>query len=79
MSEQNLYRTENYQNYVKSLHRHENRKLEKSISDVQGKSNDCEGDNDSLNSVAESLNNYLDVKVRRKRIFSELWEYSEIV
>lgn len=62
MSEENLYRTENYQNYIRSLHKHS--KLEKSISDVQAKNLDYDDDNDSLNSVAESLNNYLDVKVR---------------
>jgi hypothetical protein len=66
-SEQNLYRTQNYQNYVQSFHRHP--KLEKSISDVQGKSNDDDGDNNSINSVAESLNNYLDVKVRPSMTF----------
>lgn len=57
-SEPNLYRTENYQNYINSFHR--KARVEKSISDVQKKIDD---DNDSLNSVAESLNNYLDVKV----------------
>lgn len=58
-SEANLYRTENYQNYIKSFHR--KAPVEKSISDVQKKIDD--DDNDSINSVAESLNNYLDVKV----------------
>lgn len=58
-SEPNLYRTENYQNYINSFHRKP--RVEKSISDVQQKIDD---DNDSINSVAESLNNYLDVKVR---------------
>lgn len=58
-SEPNLYRTENYQNYINSFHRKP--RVEKSISDVQKKIDD---DNDSINSVAESLNNYLDVKVR---------------
>jgi hypothetical protein len=56
-SDRNLYRTENYQNYINS---HQQRTLEKSISDVQKKSSD---DTDSINSIAESLNNYLDVKV----------------
>lgn len=58
MSSGNLYRTENYQNYINSYH--QKTRLEKSISDVQKKIDD---DSDSLNSVAESLNNYLDVKV----------------
>ena len=58
MSNGNLYRTENYQNYINSFH--QKTRVEKSISDVQKKIDD---DNDSLNSVAESLNNYLDVKV----------------
>lgn len=58
-SETNLYRTENYQNYINSFH--SKPRVEKSISDVQKKIDD---DNDSLNSVAESLNNYLDIKVR---------------
>lgn len=58
-SEPNLYRTENYQNYIDSFH--QKSKVAKSISDVQRKPND--GDNDSINSIAESLNNYLDVKV----------------
>lgn len=57
-SESNLYRTENYQNYINSFHRKP--RVEKSISDVKGKIDD---DNESINSVAESLNNYLDVKV----------------
>lgn len=54
----NLYRTENYQNYINSFHK--KTRLEKSISDVQKKMDD---DNDSINSESESLNNYLDVKV----------------
>jgi hypothetical protein len=58
-SEPNLYRTENYQNYINSFHRKP--RFEKSISDVPKKIDD--GDSDSINSVAESLNNYLDVKV----------------
>ncbi|KAG5674189.1 hypothetical protein PVAND_004171 [Polypedilum vanderplanki] len=59
-SEPNLYRTENYQNYINSYHKRP--AVVKSISDVKkGKTND--GDADSINSVAESLNNYLDVKV----------------
>lgn len=57
-SEPNLYRTENYQNYINSFHSRP--RVEKSISDVPKKMDD---DNDSINSVAESLNNYLDVKV----------------
>lgn len=57
-TEPNIYRTENYQNYINSLYK--KTRVEKSISDVQKKIDD---DNDSLNSVAESLNNYLDVKV----------------
>lgn len=56
--EPNLYRTENYQNYINSFHRKP--RFEKSISDVPKKIDD---DNDSINSEAESLNNYLDVKV----------------
>jgi hypothetical protein len=59
-SEPNLYRTENYQNYINSFHSRP--RVEKSISDVQKKIDD-DDDNDSINSVAESLNNYLDVKV----------------
>lgn len=59
MSEANLYRTENYQNYINSFHR-KPRVVEKSISDVTRKIDD---DTESVNSVAESLNNYLDVKV----------------
>lgn len=66
-SEANLYRTENYQNYINSFHRHS--RLEKSISDVQSK--ECDDDSDSLNSVAESLNNYLDVKVCESFKFAE--------
>lgn len=62
MSEPNLYRTENYQNYINSFH--SKPKLAKSYSDVQSSSKNGDGDNDSVNSVAESLNNYLDVKVR---------------
>lgn len=58
MSESNLYRTENYQNYINSFHRKP--RVEKSISEVRAKIDD---DNESINSVAESLNNYLDVKV----------------
>lgn len=57
-SEANLYRTENYQNYINSFHRKS--RVEKSISDFTKKIDD---DNESINSVAESLNNYLDVKV----------------
>lgn len=57
-SEPNLYRTENYQNYINSFHRKP--RVAKSISDVPKKiDDDCE----SINSVADSLNNYLDVKV----------------
>jgi hypothetical protein len=60
-SDQNLYRTENYQNYINS--HHQRPPVAKSISEQQKhKTND--GDADSINSVAESLNNYLDVKVR---------------
>ena len=58
-SEPNLYRTENYQNYINSYHQRP--RVEKSISDVPKQKID--DDNDSINSVAESLNNYLDVKV----------------
>lgn len=58
-SEPNLYRTENYQNYINSFHQRP--RVEKSISDVPKQKID--DDNDSINSVAESLNNYLDVKV----------------
>lgn len=58
-SEPNLYRTENYQNYINSFHKKS--RVAKSISDVEKKKID--DDNDSINSVAESLNNYLDVKV----------------
>lgn len=58
-SEPNLYRTENYQNYINSFHR--GPRVAKSISEVEKKKID--DDNDSINSVAESLNNYLDVKV----------------
>lgn len=58
MSEPNLYRTENYQNYINSFH--SKPRVAKSISDVHKKIDD---DNESINSVAESLNNYLDVKV----------------
>jgi hypothetical protein len=60
-SESSLYRSENYQNYIKSHHQ-QRPVIEKSISDVQ-KSRSHDGDADSINSVAESLNNYLDVKV----------------
>lgn len=60
-SEPNLYRTENYQNYINTFHKRP--KVEKSISDVATTSHKTDDDNDSLNSVAESLNNYLDVKV----------------
>lgn len=59
-SEPNLYRTENYQNYINSFHKKP--RVEKSISDVE-KNKKIDDDNDSINSVAESLNNYLDVKV----------------
>lgn len=63
-SETSLYRTENYQNYINSFHQRP--QIAKSISDVQPKDvKDKDGDNDSINSVAESLNNYLDVKVCR--------------
>lgn len=55
----NLYRSKNYQDYVN--HGNSKTKLEKSISDVENQKND--GDNESINSCAESLNNYLDVKV----------------
>jgi hypothetical protein len=65
-SEPNLYRTENYQNYIKSIH--QKPLVAKSISDIEDrkplKNND--GDNDSINSIAESLNNYLDVKVNKQ-------------
>lgn len=65
-SESNSYRTENYQNYINSFHQRP--KVEKSISDVQKKDikRQDDGDDDSINSVAESLNNYLDVKVRKR-------------
>lgn len=62
MSEPNLYRTENYQNYINSFH--SKPKLAKSYSDVKSEPKTNDGDSSSLNSVAESLNNYLDVKVR---------------
>lgn len=58
-SEPNLYRTENYQNYINSFHSRP--KFAKSISDVKPKPRD--GDDESVNSVAESMHNYLDVKV----------------
>lgn len=57
MSSGNLYRTENYQNYINSFH--QKSRLEKSISDVQKKVDD----DNSTNSAAESLNNYFDIKV----------------
>ncbi|KAL7019628.1 hypothetical protein ACKWTF_011184 [Chironomus riparius] len=61
-SESNLYRTENYQNYINSLY--QKPKLAKSISDIESKEiKKADDDADSINSVAESLNNYLDVKV----------------
>lgn len=60
-SETNLYRTENYQNYVNSFHRQSN--VAKSISDAANKTAFIDDDVDSINSIAESLNNYLDVKV----------------
>lgn len=66
-SETNLYRTENYQNYINSFHRKS--QVEKSISDVKKKIDD---DNESINSVAESLNNYLDVKVCVARLIDDL-------
>jgi hypothetical protein len=68
-SEPNLSRINDYQNHIEELHRSKIR-LEKSISDVANKKkiNDAGGDNDSINSV-ESLNNYLDVKVRVIQFF----------
>ena len=61
-SESNLYRTENYQNYINSFHQRP--KVAKSISDVESREiKKADGDADSINSVAESLNNYLDMKV----------------
>lgn len=45
-------------------------KLQKSVSNKTDCIEICDeddGDDDSLNSVAESLNNYLDVKVRFRR------------
>ena len=62
-SEPNLYRTENYQNYINSLYK--KKKVEKSISDVKAAKIDVcdDDDSDSTNSIAESLNNYLDIKV----------------
>lgn len=62
MSEPNLYRTENYQNYINSFH--SKPKLAKSYIDAKSQPKADDGDSSSLNSVAESLNNYLDVKVR---------------
>lgn len=61
MSEPNLYRTENYQNYINSFH--SKPRLAKSYSDVKSQPKIDDGDSNSVNSV-ESLNNYLDVKVR---------------
>lgn len=61
-SESNLYRTENYQNYINSLYQRP--KVAKSISDVEQREiKKADDDADSINSVAESLNNYLDMKV----------------
>lgn len=59
----NPYRSKNYQDYVDGAK--PKPKIEKSISDIEKKKIDDKvgGDNDSINSCAESLNNYLDVKV----------------
>lgn len=59
-SEVNL-RTENYQNYVNN---YQKENLAKSFSDANGLRK-IDDDEESINSVAESLNNYLDVKVRK--------------
>lgn len=56
--ESNLYRTQNYQNYIKNFH--SKPVVAKSISDVPEQ---IDEDNESINSVADSLENYLDVKV----------------
>lgn len=65
-SEPNLYRAENYQNYVNS---YQKGNLVKSISDANdGSIKRIEDDTESINSIAESLNNYLDVKVRIKNL-----------
>ena len=61
-SESNLYRTENYQNYINSFH--QKPKVAKSISEIEPRDiKKSDDDADSINSVAESLNNYLDMKV----------------
>lgn len=65
-SEPNLYRTENYQNYVNSFHQ-KNSNVAKSISNANNSFSNIDDDADSINSIADSLNNYLDVKVRRNR------------
>lgn len=63
MSTASNYRSKNYQDYVDDIR--SKMKVEKSISDIEKKKIDSNvnGDNDSINSCAESLNNYLDVKV----------------
>ena len=66
-SEPNLYRTENYQNYVNSFHQQKSN-VAKSISNTNNSFASIDDDADSINSIAESLNNYLDVKVRRNRL-----------
>lgn len=68
-SEPNLYRTENYQNYVNSLNQQKSTVV-KSISDANNSFASIDDDAESINSIAESLNNYLDVKVRRNRFSS---------
>lgn len=61
-SELNLYRSENYQNYVNN---YQKENLAKSISEAKTNGiRKIDDDEESINSVAESLNNYLDVKVR---------------
>lgn len=59
-SESNFFHKENYQNYINN--HYQKPTVKKSISDVQN-AKPKDGDSDSINSIAESLNNYLDVKV----------------
>lgn len=64
-SEPNLYRSETYQNYINSFHKSQ-QNMDKSVSDIPKACKMEDEDNDSLSSVADSLDNYLEINSKKK-------------